>query len=821
MSLQKYRQKRNFKDTTEPSSKDSSKIKKNKKKLLFVVQKHDASHLHYDFRLEVNGVLKSWAVPKGPSLSSKDKRLAIMVEDHPYDYHDFEGVIPKGNYGAGSVMVWDAGYYEPLDENDLPGDEKTIEKGLKKGGIHFNLYGKKLNGKFSLIKLKNSEKDNEWLLIKSNDSYETSSDVLKNDLSVLTERTMNEISSNLTRRKDKPKKKLTKLSSKKPGQIKPMLAHLVEEAFDNPDWLFELKWDGYRAIADVSNKNVKLYSRNFISFNERFSPIVEALKALQIKAIFDGEIVVINEKGKSDFQLLQNYQKTGIGDIRYVIFDLLYIDGEDLRNLPLIERKSRLKEILPKDHPLLFYSSHVLEKGKKLFAEIKKNHFEGVIAKRIESPYVSERSRDWLKIKTEGRQEAVICGFTEPKGSRKNIGALILGVYEKNNLKYIGHTGTGFAEKDLSDMHELLKPLIIKKCPFSIEPKTNTAVTWVKPKILCEVSFTEWTKDNQMRHPVFLGIRQDKKSSEVKKEEPLKEKQKTVVKKGKDSFPILTHLDKVYWPKEGFTKGDVINYYRSIASYILPYLKNRPQVLHRYPNGIEQAGFYHKNLENPPPEVRTVAIQHSQEEVNYLMIDDEKSLLYAANLGCIDFNPFSSRIQNLQNPDYMIIDLDPENISFDAVIEAALAFHQVFEEYNIPNYCKTSGATGMHILVPMKAKYTYEQVKEFAHLFAEIVHRKLPRTTSLERSPSKRQKRVYLDYLQNNFGQTIASVYSIRPQPGATVSTPLEWSEVKRGIRPTDYHIGNTLQRLKKVGDIFEPVLGKGIDILKTLKKLS
>lgn len=812
MTLKKYQEKRTFTKTPEPKGKKRKSA--SSKSLLFVVQKHAASHLHYDFRLEVNGVLKSWAIPKGPSLNPNDKRLAIMVEDHPYDYHDFEGVIPAGNYGAGTVMVWDEGNYLPLDEDDEPGDQETIEAGLIKGGIHFILEGKKLRGKFSLIKLARADKENEWLLIKSKDGYESSNDVLKQDQSAATGRSMEEIASNLSHAPTK--KKVKKSSDPLPQEIKPMLTTLVDEPFDGVEWLFEIKWDGFRAIAEVNNQEVKLYSRNLLSFNEKFKSIVQALKKLKLQAVFDGEIVVINEKGNSNFQDLQNYQKSGEGNLTYVIFDLLYYEGQDLRDtLTLIERKKQLEKILPKNDPALHYSSHVLTEGKQLFKEVKKNQIEGIIAKKIDSFYTSERSKNWLKIKTQGRQEAVICGFTKPRGSRNFFGALILGVREGNQWRYIGHTGTGFTEAVLSDVAAQLKPLITTECPFSDEPPTNNPVTWIKPKLLCEVGFSEWTKDNQMRHPVFLGLRQDKMAKEVKKEQPVKS---TTITQNTKS-PHLTHLDKLFWPKEKITKGDLIAYYKAIAPYILPYLKDRPQVLHRYPNGIDKAGFYQKNMEYPEEWLLTHLVKHSQEDVNYLLINDEKSLLYAINLGCIDLNPFSSRIKTLQNPDYLIIDLDPEKISFNAVVETALAFHELLEEHKIPGYCKTSGATGMHILIPMGAKYTYEQVKQFAHLLSELVHEKLPRITSLERSPAKRQKRVYLDYLQNNFGQTIASVYSVRPREGASVSTPLEWSEVKQGLNPQDFNIHDTLQRVQKKGDIFSPVLGKGIDLLKILKQ--
>ena len=817
MPLKDYKGKRDPKSTAEPFS-SSKNTKATKGTLLFVVQKHAASHLHYDFRLELDGVLKSWAVPKGPSMNPADKRLAIMVEDHPYDYHDFEGTIAPGNYGAGTVMVWDTGNYQPVDKESLQTTLKALHEGLNKGHLSFFLEGRKLRGRFSLVKLKNNPEENHWLLIKGSDEHATSKDVLKQDTSVLTHRSMDQISDSDTAWKSNTLSKKKALKPHKhdvmPTDIKPMLAHVAEEPFDNEQWLFETKWDGYRAIAEVKPGQVKLYSRNSQSFNERFAPITQALENLGMEAVLDGEILILDEQGRSNFQSLQNYQNTGKGDLRYVCFDLLYCSGYDLRSHPLEKRKQLLKALLPKGKKsLILYSPHIVGQGKKLFQEATKKNWEGIMAKEISSTYVSHRSRAWLKIKTHLRQEAIICGFTAPRGSRKKFGALILGIYKNSKLSYVGHVGGGFNEQSLTDIQRLLKPLINDKCPFTTRPITNTPVTWVSPQILCEVSFSEWTTDSHMRHPIFEGLRMDKKPQQVKKETALMTK---------TSPSTFTNLDKIYFPKDGYTKGDLLHYYEEIAPFLLPYLKNRPQTLHRFPNGIHAQGFYQKNIdENFPAWLPRHTVQHKDSEHIYLMIPDKKTLLYAANLGCIEFNPFNSRIQALENPDYMILDLDPEAIPFAAVIETALALHDLLDTYKIPHYCKTSGATGLHIYVPMGAKYTYEQVKLFAQIIVTIAHKKLPKITSLERSPAKRQKKVYLDYLQNNFGQTVASPYSVRPRDHAPVSTPLDWAEVKPGLEPTDFTIKNILQRLKKTGDLFKAVLKKGINLELALKNLS
>lgn len=820
--LNAYKKKRNFKETTEPKGVKRKSKASSRKGYSFVVQKHAATRLHYDFRLEIEGVLKSWAVPKGPSLNPEDKRLAIMVEDHPFEYRDFEGVIPEGNYGAGTVMVWDTGYYYPVDINHEITDKNNLPEGLHNGAITFFLEGEKLKGLFSLIHLKNRPEPNQWLLIKLKDPYVSTQDVLKQDRSALTNRSMEEITEEKEPKTHITEKKKTKLSpktnskGKMPHHIHPMLAHLVDEPFDDENWLFEVKWDGFRAIAEVDRNHVELYSRSFQSFNRQFSPIVDSLKHLSLQAVLDGEIVILDKKGRSSFQSLQNFQNTGKGDLRYYVFDLLYYNGEDLRNVPLIQRKQLLKKILPNNPTsLIQYSDHVLKKGKEIFEQAKKNQLEGIIAKEINSSYLSKRSRSWLKIKTHQRQEAVICGFTAPRGGREKFGALILGIKEKGGWKYVGHVGGGFDRTTLTNVLDHLKPLITDKSPFKEQIKTNMPVTWVKPELICEVSFSEWTEGDHMRQPIFLGLREDKKSKEVKRETPI------VVISTKAKSPF-TNLDKVYWPDEGYTKGDLINYYKSISKFILPYLKDRPESLRRYPKGIQEQGFFQKNIdESFPSWVPTYEIIHEgNRKVNYLLIPDEKTLLFTINLGCIDLNPFNSRIQKLDYPDYLILDLDPENISFDAVIETAQVIHDLLQSHNIPSYCKTSGARGLHIYIPLGAKYTYEQARQFAQILASLTHQQLPKITSIERKPSARQKRVYIDFLQNNFGQTLAAPYSVRAKPGATVSTPLEWSEVKPGLNPRDFTMENTLARLKQKGDLFKPVLGRGINLKSVLKHL-
>lgn len=596
-----------------------------------------------------------------------------------------------------------------------------------------------------------------------------------------------------------------------------MLATLVDKPFDSEDWLFEIKWDGYRALAFVDGQKVSLLSRNNNSFNTQFSSLVRDLKEQNIHVVLDGEIVLLDEEGKSSFQLMQNYRKSVNGNLYYYIFDLLFEDGEDLRDLPLLERKKRLTALFSSLESTHIRLSEVfLKDGIRLFKEALKLNLEGIVGKRIESLYLSgKRSKEWVKIKAHQSQEAVICGFTAPKGAREKFGALILGVYNNGQLNYIGHTGGGFNSKSLDEMYKKLKPLIQTVCPFEKIPKANAAVTWVKPKLVCAISFNEWTNEGIARQPIFEGLRLDKEAKEVKKEIMQK-----IEKKPKDVE--VSNLNKIYWPKEKYTKGDLLHYYETIAPDLLPYLKNRPVTLRRFPNGIDGDSFYQKDSSalHLPPAMETVTIEHEEKPVQYLVIKNVESLKYVVNLGAIEIHPFLSQIQHLENPDFLVIDLDPEAISFDKVIETALVVHDLLDHYKIENFCKTSGGDGLHIFIPLHAKYTYEQSKQFGELIAALVNKQLPKITSLERKPQNRQKKVYLDVYQNNFAQTVVAPYTVRGRPLAPVSTPLLWSEVKKGMLPGNFTIVTLPERVKKMGDIFKPVFGKAANFLKVIKEL-
>lgn len=619
-----------------------------------------------------------------------------------------------------------------------------------------------------------------------------------------------------------------------------MLARLSEEAFNNKDWIFEIKWDGYRAIADLRHESLLFYSRNGISFLSKFEKIAQDFTKQKHHMILDGEVVAYDEQGKPDFQLLQQIGDNPTAALVYQVFDLLWLNGHSTEELPLIQRKELLKEALIETERIK-YCDHIPEKGIEFFAEMKKMKLEGMIAKRADSLYIeNSRSSDWLKIKFSNTEEVLICGFTEPRGSRESFGALILGKYIDGKITYCGHTGTGFNNTSLKQLYQNLQKLVVKSSPFGIIPKTNMPVTWTKPELVCEIKYSEITRDGIFRHPVFLTIREDKSPEDLKessfteKSKEIKMKaasKKTDVSEKEQEITLdkhivkLTNQDKLYFPKDGITKGDVIEYYQSVARYILPYLKNRPLSLNRFPNGIEEQGFYQKDAGDHIPDwIKTTQVysESNDKYIDYMYCNDKATLAYLNNLGCIDLNPWNSSLPDLERPDYLVLDLDPSSKNtFDEVIETALQVNEVLKAIKIKGYCKTSGSTGIHIYIPMGAHYDFDQVKDFAHILMKQVNEKLPKITTLERSLQKRDnKKIYLDYLQNRTGQTLASAYSLRPKQGASVSMPLEWEELKPGLKPTDFNINNALDRIKEKGDLFKPVLGKGIDMMQALELL-
>ncbi|MCX2494488.1 DNA ligase D [Pedobacter sp. PF22-3] len=892
MSLKKYVSKRDFSKTAEPKSGKSS----DKNKLHFVIQKHDASRLHYDFRLEMEGVLKSWAVPKGPSTDPKIKRLAMMVEDHPYDYKDFEGIIPQGEYGGGTVIVWDKGTYEPIETiKGKKAQEKHLLSQLKDGSLKIKLNGEKLQGEFALVKT-NGMGENGWLLIKHKDDHASVKDITKEDKSVLSGKTIEKMEEtsdkvwkagkeqDLKTEKKSPKQKgkkeikpvgdevivdiksILKKAPKSaiPQGIKPMLATLVNEPFDDPDWQYEVKWDGYRALAFLNKGKVDLLSRNNKSFNEKFYPIYDLLSDWKINAVFDGEILVLNEKGISNFGSLQNWRSEADGELVFYVFDILWYEGKNLMDLQLNQRQSILNEILPTNDDRVRLGKVFRASGIDFFDAAGRMGLEGIIAKKISSTYSANyRSKEWLKIKVHKRQEVVIAGFTKNADTTKSFSSLLLGVYEKGKLQYVGKVGTGFSDKLQKTMMAQFKPIIVDKSPFESIPDVNkpsrfrpnppkAKATWLKPELVCEVSFTEVTDDGVFRHPSFKGMREDKKAKEVAREVGvstpavlddtetqnthakaikapegkvpktlLNPKDETQVRKIKGHELKFTNLSKVYWPEDKVTKRDMFNYYYQVAEYILPYLKDRPQSLNRFPGGIHGASFYQKDVKGKAPDwAETFPYENGEgEKKEYLVGTDEASLLWMASLGCIEMNPWFSRTQSPDHPDYCVIDLDPDKQSFNQVVATALETKKVLDAIDVPSYCKTSGSTGMHIYIPLNAKYSYEQSQMFAKIVVNLVHQQIPEYTSLERMISARKGKMYLDFLQNRPGATIAGPYSLRPKIGATVSMPLHWDEVKPGLKMKDFNIFNAIDRLKVEGDLFKGVLGKGIDLMKAVDK--
>jgi len=895
MALDQYHKKRDFKKTSEPKAGKSP----DRKHLTFVVQKHDASRLHYDFRLEMDGVLKSWAVPKGPSTDPQAKRLAMMVEDHPMDYRLFEGIIPKDEYGGGTVIVWDEGTYEPTEPiKSKKAQEKYLLEQLAKGALKIRLHGQKLEGEYALVKTQGMA-ENSWLLIKHKDEFASKKDITKKDKSVLSGKTIAQTAKSGDRvwqngHEEKIKKKSRQKETKNadehlaedvtesaeaqqmdvaallkkapkapaPDKIKPMKATLIDEPFDDPDWVYEVKWDGYRAIAKISKTDVKLISRNHIPF-DKYYPIVDLLKQWEINAVIDGEIVVLDDKGLSDFGALQNWRSEADGNLVYYVFDILWYEGKNLMGLPLRERQAILQDVLPTDDERIRQSKVFSARGIEFFDAAEQVGLEGIMAKKADSIYTSDlRSKEWLKIKVQRRQEVVIAGFTRNEGTSKLFSALILGVYEGKNLHYAGKVGTGFSDKMQKEMMQQFKPLITDKSPFAIAPdvdkpsrfrpqRLGAKPTWLKPELVCEVNYAEVTGEGLFRQASFKGMRVDKNAKEVVLEIPtdtettiteaerdslsgvtkpaknerrtlLNPQEETQVRKICGNELKFTHLSKVYWPDDGITKRDMFNYYYRIAEYILPYLKDRPMSLNRFPNGIKGPSFYQKDIKGKAPDWITKTypyVTSEGEHKEYLVGSDEATLLWMASLGCIEMNPWFSRIQSPDNPDYCVIDLDPDQNTFEQVIEAAQEVRKVLDALDIPSYPKTSGSTGIHIYVPLAAQYTYEQSQLFAKVVVNLVHEQLPDFTSLERKVVKRKGKMYLDFLQNRPGATIAGPYSLRPKPGATVSMPLSWDEVKPGLSMRDFTIHNAFDRLKETGDLFKGVLGKGIDLSKTIQK--
>lgn len=752
MGLAGYSRKRKFDRTPEPEG----RVREGGEALRFVVQKHAASRLHYDFRLQLDGVLVSWAVPKGPSLEPGERRLAIRVEDHPLEYGTFEGTIPAGNYGAGTVEIWDRGSYSAAGEADPARARDLLRAGLAQGRLDVLLQGEKLRGTFHLIRSRTGRRD-AWLLVRAQDEGVAA--------------------------------------------LAPMLATLVDAPFDREGWIFEVKWDGNRVLAEVDPGRARLLSRGGKDCTGLYRPVADDLLGLGRSAVLDGEVVVLDRKGRSDFGALQRYRETGEGDLVYQVFDCLRLDGQDLTGLPLLRRRGLLRPLV-RGMARVRFSEAVERDGVAFFREARKRGLEGVMAKDGASVYLpGRRSRSWLKIKTHARQEAVIGGFTEGRGARGGLGALVLGVYEGPRLRYIGSAGGGSSRASLA---AALAPLEQPGSPFAEAFKTRAPVHWVRPDLVCEVKFREWTARGRLRQPVLLGLRTDKDPREVVRE----------TAQGQPSAAFrIARPGKLFWP--GITKGDLAHYYETVAPLLLPYLRDRPETLHRFPDGSGAPGFYQKHLPRHPDWIRTLALPAAgaRREVAYLVCDSLDALLYMVHLGCIELNPWHSRAGSLDFPDYLLLDLDAKTADFAAILEVAAEARRMLDELRLAGIPKTSGRSGLHICLPLGARYGYGQARELAELLMKRLHQRLPARTSLERDPARRQGLVYLDFLQNHWGQTMAAPYCVRPVPAATVSTPLDWSEVAPGLDPAAFTLATAPARFARVGDLWAPVLGPGIDL--------
>jgi bifunctional non-homologous end joining protein LigD len=813
----------------------------------FVVQKHRATRLHYDFRLAIDGTLKSWAVPKGPSQSHADKRLAVMTEDHPLDYGNFEGKIPEGNYGAGTVMVWDRGTFH------LEGNLDALKQ-LQKGEIKFSLNGEKLKGSFVLVKLKQSEKGNEWLMIKHKDAAEDSSwNIDEHDGSALTGRTIEEIKEELP-----PKRKPTLIQASElqgarkaamPSRVEPMLATLADHPFSDPNWLFEIKWDGVRALARIENGALALRSRNSIDITKRYPELASLPDALAARqAILDGEIVALDSQGHSSFERLQERMhvrapsETLVTQIHvvYFAFDLLYCDGYDLRETPLLERKQLLQRLLYASERFR-YADHQLEHGKELFALAEQNGLEGIVAKRADSPYVSDRSPYWVKLKSTKTVDAVVGGWTEARTPALPFGSLLLGLYQGKKLRFIGHVGSGFDAKKLKDLSGRLKELAAPASPFDAVPETNEKPSWVTPALIARVKFSGWTQEHALRHPVFIALREDARPADCQWEsevatgapavapavvrapevvgrvlsttaeieaELFKGRSETVTIELDAKRLRLSNLNKVYFPESGHTKRNLLAYYYRIADFILPFLRDRALVLRRYPDGIKGQAFFQKDLREGVPEwFTTVPIDSEKkgEPIHYATANDRASLLFLTGLGCIDHNPWSNRYDDFDHPDYFFFDLDPsDGTEFSVVVTIAQALHEKLEELRLAHFVKTSGATGMHIFIPVVPVYTYEQLRTFGEIIARTVTAEHPNLVTNERTVAKRPVgRVLIDVQQNAHGRPLAAAYSVRAFPQAPVSAPLLPRELRPSLRPETLNINTVFARLKEKGDLW------------------
>jgi bifunctional non-homologous end joining protein LigD len=818
MSLKTYRQKRNFKTTAEPAG----KVKNSKSKNLYLIQKHAASRLHYDFRIELNGTLKSWAVPKGPCLDPTVKRLAVHVEDHPIEYGSFEGTIPKGQYGGGTVMLWDTGSWQADDENPT--------KAYAKGDLKFTLQGEKLKGQWKLIRIQKDPKN--WLLIKVRDKYAKAEpyDITeKKSRSVLSKKSLEQIpnitnkvwnsakksESTPTAKKAQATATKKKAKSALPSLISPQLAALVDTPPAGDQWLHEIKFDGYRLLCFIKNGKVSLITRGQQNWTHKFPTIADAIEDLNLPdAILDGEVVALDEQSQSNFQLLQNHLRDKNTDaIVYYIFDLIYYDNENLSQQSLLERKKQLRKLLPnKKNSLLQFSDHVIGAGDQIFKKSCELHLEGIVSKKIDSFYHQKRTRDWLKVKCLNRQEFVIGGYTQPNGARRHFGSLLIGVYnDAGEFIYSGHVGTGFSDSTLTSLAGLLKKNKTGKMPFNTKPPAIHNVTWVKPTLVAEVEFTEWTRDGILRHPSFKGLRKDKSPRVIRKETvdklDQKKSEKPIKQKRGDSptmstsKQVLSHPEKILYPEGNITKADVADYYTAVHKWILPYLAKRPLTLVRCPQGYTQTCFFQKHIEKDSVDsLYTVSIKDKSKRELYPYLKDSAGLIALVQLGVLEIHSWGSHIDDPEKPDVIIFDLDPApDVAWKDVIKGAKLIHEKLAILNLKSFVKTTGGKGLHVVVPIKRKYSWDEVKDFTRAFADAIVAEHPQHYIATMSKAKRKGKIFIDYLRNGHGATAIAPYSTRARKHATVSVPLAWDELSVKVKGEAFTVKNVPKRVVKL----------------------
>ena len=830
-----YRAKRSAGRTPEPFGRSDEAPERPARR--FVVQQHRARRLHWDFRLEWNGVLWSWAVPKGPSLDPSQKRLAVQVEDHPLDYADFEGVIPEGNYGAGAVILWDSGCWIPAEDP---------ENGLASGKLLFDLAGHKLRGRFTLVrtgaKHGAAKPSREWLLIKKPDAFADERAEL-DPHSVLSGLTLDELETGPRR-----EAALTRTAARhgairrlvSAADVKPMLAERFEKPFSGADWLFEVKYDGYRAIAAREEGRASLRYRSGRDATASWPELTAALAALPFShVVLDGELVVLDTAGRPSFQRLQQRaQSSRPRDVEraalelpatFFAFDLLALGELDLRPLPLRERKKLLARVLP-GRGALRAAPYFAARGEAVFREIEKLGLEGMLAKRADAPYRAGRSPAWRKLPIRPTHDFAIVGMSAPRGARSGFGALHLAARDGAALRYVGRVGSGFSEAQLGALRRALEPLRRATAACQGAPKPARGDVWVEPRLVCEVRFREVTGDGSLRQPVFVRLRDDKTPAEIDalpvraSNEPAANPVESADPPPERTVPF-TNLDRVFWPDEGYTKGDLIDYYRGIAPWLLPYLRDRPLVLTRYPDGIAGKSFFQKDAPKwAPAWLRTESLwsEHGGREIRYFICNDVESLLYVVNLGTIPLHVWSSRLARLAHPDWCILDLDPKGAPFAHVVELARALHELGEKIALPTFAKTSGSSGLHVLVPLAGRLTFEQSRTLAELLARAVVDRHPAIATLARPLRTRGGRVYVDTGQNGHGRLLAAPFCARPLPGAPVSMPLRWSEVGRRLDPRRFTIRNAAARMRRLGeDPLRPLLDAAPDLLGALERLA